>query len=74
MQTRSANLPQRDITNFNIDNKVLLDSCDGRMIVCKYRFHKLSSWWAGIIFHQKLGDHGQSLIVLCKSVSVKGKS
>ena len=29
MQTRSANLPQRDITNFNIDNKVLLDSCDG---------------------------------------------
>ena len=29
MQTRSANLPQRDITNFNIDNEVLLDSCDG---------------------------------------------
>ena len=36
MQTRSANLPRRDITNLNIDNEVLLDSCDdSRMIVCK---------------------------------------
>ena len=62
MQTRSAKLPRRDITNFNIDNEVLLDSYDdSRMIVCKCRFHKLSSWWAGIIFHQKLGDHRQSL-------------
>ena len=61
MQTRSANLPQRDITNFNIDNEVLLDICDdSRMIVCKCRFYKLSSWWAGIIFHRKLGDHRQS--------------
>ena len=49
---------QRDITNFNIDNEVLLDSYDdSRMIVCKCRFHKLSSWWAGIIFHCKCRFH-----------------